>query len=108
MGPKNTLLDIKSYGLTDLQGRKKGHNHFYHKQVLFKYRPGEFRRSCISNDNCNKDPKRTPTATLILVNFAFQPKIRTHYYMSRDARKPVFGVSDQVRHKPACTSSEKS
>ena len=31
-----------------------------------------------------------------------------HSYMSRDARKPVFGVSDQVRHKPACTSSEKS
>ena len=28
--------------------------------------------------------------------------------MSRDARKPVFGVSDQVQHKPACTSSEKS
>ena len=28
--------------------------------------------------------------------------------MSLDARKPVFGVSDQVRHKPACTSSEKS
>ena len=27
---------------------------------------------------------------------------------SLDARKPVFGVSDQVRHKPACTSSEKS
>ena len=25
---------------------------------------------------------------------------------SLDARKPVFGVSDQVRHKPACTSSE--
>ena len=30
------------------------------------------------------------------------------YYLSRDARKPVFRVSDQVRHKPACTSSEKS
>ena len=29
-------------------------------------------------------------------------------HLSRDARKPVFGVSDQVRHKPACTSSEKS
>ena len=29
-------------------------------------------------------------------------------HMSLDARKPVFGVSDQVRHKPACTSSEKS
>ena len=28
--------------------------------------------------------------------------------VSRDVRKPVFGVSDQVRHKPACTSSEKS
>ena len=28
--------------------------------------------------------------------------------LSRDARKPVFGVSDQVRHKPAYTSSEKS
>ena len=25
-------------------------------------------------------------------------------YLSRDARKPVFGVSDQVRHKPACTT----
>ena len=22
--------------------------------------------------------------------------------MSHDARKPVFGVSDQVRHKPPC------
>ena len=27
-------------------------------------------------------------------------------YMSRDVRKPVFGVSDQVRHKPACTATE--
>ena len=26
--------------------------------------------------------------------------------MSRDARKPVFGVSDQVRHKTACAVSE--
>ena len=31
-----------------------------------------------------------------------------HFNLSRDARKPVFGVSEQVRHKPACTSSEKS
>ena len=29
-------------------------------------------------------------------------------YMSRDARKPVFGVSEQVPHKPACTSSERA
>ena len=27
--------------------------------------------------------------------------------LGRDARKPVFGVSDQVRHKPTCTSTEK-
>ena len=26
--------------------------------------------------------------------------------MSRDERKLVFGVSDQVRHKPACTVKE--
>ena len=29
-----------------------------------------------------------------------------HYEMSRGARKPVFGISDQVRHKPGCTVSE--
>ena len=28
------------------------------------------------------------------------------YLMSRDARKPVFGVSEQVRHTPACTVTE--
>ena len=27
-------------------------------------------------------------------------------YMSRDVRKPVFRVSDQVRHKPGCTATE--
>ena len=27
-------------------------------------------------------------------------------HMSRDARKPVFGVSDQVRHKPVYAVSE--
>ena len=26
--------------------------------------------------------------------------------MSRDVRKPVFGVSDQVRHKPGCAITE--
>ena len=29
-----------------------------------------------------------------------------YHDMSRDARKPVFGISDQVRHKPGCTVSE--
>ena len=27
-------------------------------------------------------------------------------YMSLVLRKPVFGVSDQVRHKPGCTATE--
>ena len=27
--------------------------------------------------------------------------------LSSDTRKPVFGVSDQLRHKPACTVTEK-
>ena len=26
--------------------------------------------------------------------------------MNREARKPVFRLSDQVRHKPGCTSTE--
>ena len=30
----------------------------------------------------------------------------TRCSMSRDARKPVFGVSDQLQHKPACTITE--
>ena len=28
------------------------------------------------------------------------------YKLSRVVRKPVFGVSDQVRHKPGCTATE--
>ena len=30
----------------------------------------------------------------------------SQHYMSRVIRKPVFGVSDQVRHKPGCTATE--
>ena len=29
-------------------------------------------------------------------------------HLSRDARKPVFGVSDQVRHKADCAATEES
>ena len=32
--------------------------------------------------------------------------ILSGHKMSRNAKKPVFGVSDQVRHKPACTVIE--
>ena len=31
---------------------------------------------------------------------------RNLYHMSLVLRKPVFGVSDQVRHKPGCTAIE--
>ena len=31
---------------------------------------------------------------------------KRRHNLSRDARKPVFGVSDQVRHKPVCAVSE--
>ena len=34
--------------------------------------------------------------------------IQACFYLSRDARKPVFGVSDQVRQKPGYTVTEKS
>ena len=34
--------------------------------------------------------------------------LSTHFYMSRDVRKPVFGVSDQVRHKPGWEITEDS
>ena len=27
-------------------------------------------------------------------------------YLSLVVRKPVFGVSDQIRHKPSCTATE--
>ena len=49
-------------------------------------------------------------------DLCFRAKIRknvypckyTLYYMSRDVRKPVFGVSDQVPHKPGWTITEDS
>ena len=30
-----------------------------------------------------------------------------HYNMGRDARKPVFGISDKVRFKPVCSATER-
>ena len=32
--------------------------------------------------------------------------LNTHHYLSLVVRKPVFGVSDQVRHKPGCAATE--
>ena len=43
------------------------------------------------------------------LNFCFQNAVeRPSVYMSHEARKPVFGVSDQVRRKLVCTFSEES
>ena len=36
------------------------------------------------------------------------PSINLHNHLSRDARKPGFGVSDQVRHKPAVQSQKRA
>ena len=33
-------------------------------------------------------------------------KFKVQYKMSLAVRKPVFGVSDQVQHKPGCTVTE--
>ena len=34
-------------------------------------------------------------------------KFLSFYNLSLVVRKPVFGVSDQVRHKPGCTATDK-
>ena len=36
----------------------------------------------------------------------FTVSIAVSSHLSGVARKPVFGVSDQVRHKPGCTTTE--
>ena len=36
----------------------------------------------------------------------YKTALDEQFYMSRDVRKPVFGVSDQVPHKPGCTATE--
>ena len=41
-----------------------------------------------------------------LVSMLTTPVIPEKCNTSRDVRKPVFWVSDQVRHKPSCTSTE--
>ena len=43
-----------------------------------------------------------------LCHDVYKMALYMYLYLSRDARKPVIGVSDQARHKPACSSTEKS
>ena len=42
----------------------------------------------------------------ILLKVRYITEKKRSKYMSRIVRKPVFGVSDQVRHKPGCTATE--
>ena len=36
----------------------------------------------------------------------YKHTVFTYHYLSLVVRKPVFRVSDQVRHKPGCTATE--
>ena len=42
-----------------------------------------------------------------MVSIDFDTQVKVPVNMSRNARKQVFGDSDQIQHKPACTVSEK-
>ena len=43
---------------------------------------------------------------IVLLSSKIKEKFHIHDIMTLDARKPVFGVADQVPHKLACTRSE--
>ena len=45
-------------------------------------------------------------AYIVFVFQFLQHDNMSHFYMSLVPRKPVFGVSDQVRYKPSCTATE--
>ena len=42
----------------------------------------------------------------LLIFTKYTPNLFHYHYMSLIMRKPVFGVSDQVPHKPGCTATE--
>ena len=46
--------------------------------------------------------------TLTVQNVECNKRYCIIYYMGLDAKKPVFGVSDKVRFKPACSATETS
>ena len=43
---------------------------------------------------------------LLAVGWVVEVAVLCRDHMSLVVRKPVFGVSDQVRHKPGCTTTE--
>ena len=47
-----------------------------------------------------------PWVSLQLTFVTFDVVVQSHLYMSLVVRKSVFGVSDQVPHKPGCTATD--
>ena len=52
-----------------------------------------------------KNPNMTLKQKLVSLRFV-APDTEDLTQMSRDMRKPGFGVADQVGHKPGCTATE--
>ena len=44
--------------------------------------------------------------TILILNLMCSFNCVSEHHMSHVARKPVFGVSNQVQHKPGCTATE--
>ena len=60
----------------------------------------------ILQNGVNKAKKVAKTVANKVVNVAKSMLHCDKTKMSRDVRKPVFGVSDQAPHKPGCTATE--
>ena len=60
-----------------------------------------------NTENCSGFPPPTRQSASIEAELLDLTSIYSELYnLRRDVRKPVFGVSDQVRHKPGCTATE--
>ena len=55
---------------------------------------------------CKKNCCQLNPSTESIDSFIVSVDSKYHYHLSLVMRKPVFGVSDQVRHKPGCTVTE--
>ena len=70
-----------------------------------------YRPVCVGPSRKPRRPvfsRRGSFPDLIMLMFYIKMLYKLIYFkMSRDARKPVFGVSNQVRHKPACAVTDK-
>ena len=52
-------------------------------------------------------PAEIPTLRPTDASAGVKTEVKGNNYVSHDPRKPVFGTSDQVQHKPVCTVPEK-